>query len=112
MSVWIEIKSQDELKSIPNGSRVRYIHDETRFGYEDDDVHIRYIRHELDGTSSTISAEYEGGKPVIGTDDFRTSSYEKVEYLFGSMKIDMHPKKEAIDNRTEDDKKVCEMILG
>lgn len=114
MAVWIEIRDQDELKRLENYTRVRYttIDNDLKFGYNDTDDDKRYIRYERDGRVSTVSDEYQDGEEVIGAVRFYVCDYRMVEYLFDSIKNRYKPVIKAVDNRSEFEKNVFDMLLG
>jgi hypothetical protein len=119
MDKWKEVKSDEELRDIPNGTRIRYNHGNVTYGYEFDSYNSRYLIHTESGGFEAWTGVWskERNRYNKGTSGFRVSRYDKVEYhitdiLEGLDGVAGCKRSTAIDSRTEDEKVIAEMLLG
>jgi hypothetical protein len=117
MKEWIKVKSQEELKKLPNGTRIRYVWTGDEFGYGSMGDGLRFIRHEEHGTSTSFTIEKtEDGVYGIGSDDFHVSKFSIVEYHVEETIDDYDKpktnKKSIVDTRSDDEKVIADILLG
>jgi hypothetical protein len=122
MSEWIKIQDEEELRDLPNGTRIRYIRGSCDHGFgRRSRPDTRYICHNEDDTMDTFTGEvYESDKERHrkGTTNFKFKHYVSVEF-HTTEKLDVpEPLRRQtkkiimVDNRTDEEKIVADLILG
>lgn len=109
MIKWVEIRDDRELSKYPDGTEIRYVYNSTTlsdarsnavYGFEESDpsMRYRYLKHCIAGIPELTGAVDELGN--VKSSRISCKGWKKIEVLVN-----------IVDNRSEYDKLICNLLL-